>query len=605
MKVNVKKSLFTFNFALLTFSACTAAPPAASDAPWFVDRAAESGLNFTHVNGMSGKFYYAEIIAPGTALFDYDNDGDLDVYLVQGQMLGTGDPLPGATRSVTRDSSPALRGRLFRNDWVVNADGTRTVRFTDVTEASGIKATGYGMGVATGDFNNDGCVDLYLTNLGSNQLWRNNCDGTFTDVSDASGTVSTSLVARDSRVAQDFSPALRGQEASWSVSATFFDFDRDGWLDLFVGHYLDYRIDANIPCFSPSGRPDYCSPNVYRPQLSRLYHNNRDGTFTDVTVASGIARDFGPALGVVAADFNGDGWADLYVANDGQPNQLWINQHDGTFKNTGLLSGTAMNAHGKAKAGMGVDAGDFDNDGDEDLLVSNLKGEGGDLYVNDGSGLFEEQSERSGLGFASLAYTGFGAAWLDVDNDGWLDTLIVNGAVQTVEALRAANDPFPLGQTKLLFRNLGNGRFEDVTRRAGRVFQTLDVSRGAAFGDVDNDGDIDVLVANNNGNVRLLINNIGNRNHWIGLRLVGRQVNRDMLGARVGIAREGGSTLWRRARADGSYASANDPRVLVGLGQSSKPVRVRVIWPGGATEEWKDIAIDKYTTLTEGSGNAK
>ncbi len=541
---------------------------------------------------MSGKFYYAEIIAPGAALFDYDNDGDLDVYLVQGHMLGTGKPLPGATLSVAQDLSPALRGRLFRNDLVVNADGTRTLRFTDVTEASGIQAAGYGMGVATGDFNNDGCVDLYLTNLGSNQLFRNNCDGTFTDVSRESGTAG----APESAV-----KAVQ----PWSVSASFFDFDRDGWLDLFVGHYLDYRIDANTPCFSPSGRPDYCSPNVYRPQLSRLYHNNRDGTFTDVTVTSGIARDFGPALGVVAADFNGDRWADLYVANDGQPNQLWINQHDGTFKNTGLLSGAAMNAHGKAKAGMGVDAGDFDNDGDEDLLVSNLKGEGGDLYVNDGSGLFEEQSERSGLGFASLAYTGFGAAWVDFDNDGWLDTLIVNGAVQTIEALRAANDPFPLGQTKLLFRNLGNGRFEDVTRRAGRVFQTLDVSRGAAFGDVDNDGDIDVLVANNNGNVRLLINNVGNRNHWIGLRLVGRPVNRDMLGARVGIVREDGPTLWRRARADGSYGSANDPRVLAGLGQSSKPVRVRVVWPGGATEEWGDVAIDRYTTLKEGSGNAK
>ncbi len=545
---------------------------------WFEDRAEQAGLNFVHFNGMSGKFYYAEIIPPGAALLDYDNDGDLDVYLVQGQMLGTGKPLvapPGAP----------LRGRLFRNDLVVNADGTRTVRFTDVTDASGITATGYGMGVATGDFNNDGCVDLYLTNLGSNQLFRNDCDGTFTDVSKQSGTAG---------------PPGAGAQ-SWSVSAAFVDVDRDGWLDLFVGHYLDYRIDANTPCFSPSGRPDYCSPNVYRPQPSRLYHNNGNGTFTDVSVASGIARDFGPSLGVVTADFNGDGWMDLYVANDGQPNQLWINQRDGTFKNTGLLSGTAMNAHGKAKAGMGVDAGDFDNDGDEDLLVTNLKGEGSDLYVNDGAGLFEEQSERSGLGFASLAYTGFGAAWIDFDNDGRLDTLIVNGAVQTIEALRAANDPFPLHQTKLLFRNLGNGRFEDVTKRAGPAFQTSDVSRGAAFGDVDNDGDIDVLVANNSGHVRLLINNVGNRNHWIGLRLVGK-AGRDMLGARVGVVREDGSTLWRRARADGSYASANDPRVLVGLGQSSRPPRVRVVWPSGATEEWTNVAVDRYTTLREGSG---
>jgi hypothetical protein len=394
-------------------------------------------------------------------------------------------------------------------------------------------------------------------------------------------------------------------EGSWSVSASFVDVDRDGWLDLFVGHYLDYRIEANTPCFSPSGRPDYCSPNVYRPQPSRLYHNNGNGTFTDVTMASGMAREFGPALGVVAADFNGDGWMDLYVANDGQANQLWINQRDGTFKNTGLLSGTAMNAHGKAKAGMGVDAGDFDNDGDEDLLVTNLRGEGSDLYVNDGTGLFEEQSERSSLGVASRAYTGFGVAWFDFDNDGWLDTLIVNGAVHTIEALVRLNDPLPLREGKLLLRNLGNGRFEDVTKRAGPALQVPDVSRGAAVGDVDNDGDIDVLVANNSGKARLLINTVGNRSHWVGLRLVGTPSGRDMPGARARIMREDGPPLWRRVRADGSYASANDPRILAGLGQSSTPVRVRVVWPGGATEEWNNVAVDRYTTLREGSGSAR
>jgi hypothetical protein len=549
-------------------------PVSGVNGDWFTDRAAESGLNFVHVNGMSGKFYYAEIIAPGAAMFDADNDGDLDVYLVQGRQLG---PAP----------SPAgldLGGRLFRNDLVVNQDGTRTLRFTDVTSASGINARGYGMGVATGDFNNDGCVDLYLTNLGPNQLYRNNCDGTFTDVSKQSRTDGSSLAD------------------SWSVSASFLDYDRDGWLDLFVGNYLSWRTESSTPCFSPSGRPDYCSPNVYQPQPSRLYHNNRDGTFTDVTASAGIAREFGPALGVSTADFNGDGWIDIYVANDGQPNQLWINQHDGSFKNTGLLSGTALSAHGKAKAGMGVDAGDVDNDGDEDLFVTNLTGEGNDIYVNDGSGLFEEQSGRSGLGAASRAYTGFGTAWFDVDNDGWLDTLIVNGAVQTMEALRKANDPFPLHQRKLLFRNLGDGRFEDVTSRGGAAFELSEVGRGAAFGDIDNDGDTDVLVANNNGKPRLLINNAGNRNHWLGLRLVGKQTPRDMLGARVGIVRDNGSTLWRRARSDGSYASANDPRVLVGLGQSTKITRVRVVWPSGTTEEWSAVAIDKYTTLNVGDG---
>ena len=547
---------------------------------WFVDRAADSGLTFTHVNGTVGKFYYAEIIAPGAAMLDYDADGDLDVFLVQGGRLsGVG----------TRDSGfgvQASGSRLFRNDLTVNADGTPTLRFTDVTDASGIGSRGYGMGVAAGDFNNDGCVDLYLTSIGPNQLFRNNCNGTFTDVSKQSKT----------------------DDSSWSVSSAFLDSDRDGWLDLFVGNYLSWRVESNTPCFTPSGRPDYCSPNVYQPQPSRLLRNNHDGTFNDVTTASGIGREFGPALGVSTADFNGDGWIDVYVANDGQPNQLWVNQRNGTFRNTGLLSGTALSAHGKAKAGMGVDAGDFDNDGDEDLFVTNLTGEGNDLYMNDGSGLFEEQSARSGLGGASRGYTGFGTAWFDIDNDGLLDTLTVNGAVQTIEALRRVNDPFPLHQRKLLFKNSGQGRFEDVTAPGGAAFELSEVGRGAAFGDIDNDGDADVLVANNNGQPRLLVNNIGNQNHWIGLRLVGAaqgtaaNQTRDMLGARVGIVRDGGPTLWRRVRSDGSYASANDPRVLVGLGQSTSVSRVRVIWPNGKTEEWSSIAVDRYTTLREGEG---
>ena len=560
-------------------------PTSQENTSWFIDRAEESRLNFRHVNGAEGKFYYAEVIAPGAGLVDYDSDGDLDVILVQGgSFTGPGSRGPGAG---ARDSGFGIResgSRLFRNDLTVNADGTRTLRFTDVTEASGIVSRGYGMGVATGDFNNDGCVDLYLTSLGPNQLFRNNCNGTFTDVSKQSRT----------------------DDPSWTVSSAFLDFDRDGWLDLFVGNYLSWRVESNTPCFTPSGRPDYCSPNVYQPQPSRLLRNNHDGTFIDVTTAAGIAREFGPALGVSTADFNGDGWTDVYVANDGQPNQLWINQRNGTFRNTGLLSGTALSAHGKAKAGMGVDAGDFDNDGDEDLFVTNLTGEGNDLYVNDGSGLFEEQGARSGLGAASRGYTGFGTGWLDIDNDGLLDTLTVNGAVQTIEALRRVNDPFPLHQRKQLFRNPGQGRFEDVTARGGVAFELSEVGRGAAFGDIDNDGDTDVLVANNNGQPRLLVNNIGNRNHWIGLRLIGAAQGtsesqaRDMLGARVGIVRDGGPTLWRRARSDGSYASANDPRVLVGLGQSTSVSRVRVIWPSGKTEEWSSIPNDRYTTLREG-----
>jgi hypothetical protein len=576
-------------FAFLAFaSACgskqpgqgqgVAAPSVAEG--WFSDRAKAAGLDFTHFNGMSGEFYYPEIMPPGVALFDYDNDGDLDVFVVQDQMLGK-KPLSAAK---PQPVGP-LNGHLFRNDLTVAADGTRMLRFTDVTAASGIVTRGYAMGVATGDFNNDGCIDLYVTALGPNQLFRNNCDGTFTDVSKQSGT----------------------DDPGWSVSATFFDYDRDGWLDLFVGNYLQYDIEANIHCFSLSGSLDYCPPHVYRPAPSHLYHNNRDGTFTDVTLKAGIGREFGPALGAVAADFNGDGWVDLYVANDGQPNQLWINQHDGTFRNTALLAGAALSPEGSAKSSMGIDAGDFDNDGDEDLFITELVGQGDDLYVNDGSGVFEDRSARAGIRLPSLPFTGFGAGWIDIDNDGWLDLVTVNGAVtQNVESL-ARNEPFSLQQRKQVFRNLGNGQFEDATMAAGPFFQIPEVSRGLAFGDIDNDGDVDMVVGNDNGPLRLLINNIGNRKHWVGLRLVGPTPNgkvRDMLGARVAVTAASGRTFWRRAHSDGSYASASDPRVVVGLGDAQGAVKVRVIWPDGKSEIFDAVAIDRYTTLEQGHGHA-
>jgi hypothetical protein len=570
-------------YALLRPRAADSHASAAVSAPqseWFVDRAAETGLDFVHFNGMSGSRYYAEHMGPGVALFDYDNDGDLDVFIVQGQMLGN----KPVSQALFPPKGPLpVKGRLYRNDLEVHADGTRTLRFTDVTDVSGINAIAYGMGVATGDYNNDGCIDLYVTTLGRNQLFRNNCDGTFTDVSKESGT----------------------DDPGWSSSAAFVDYDRDGWLDLFVGHYLGYSPEGNIQCYSVNGKPDYCPPHVYSAQPSHLFHNNRDGTFTDVTAAAGMSTEFGPALGVSTADFNGDGWIDIYVTNDGQQNQMWINQQDGTFKNTALFSGTALSGEGQAKSSMGVDAGDFDNDGDEDLFVTELTGQGSELYVNDGAGIFVEQGARSGLRFASLPFTGFGTAWFDFDNDGWLDILTVNGAVTSVEELVRAKDPFPLSQRKQLFRNVGGGRFEDVTKSAGAIFQKAAVGRGAAFGDIDNDGDIDVIVGNDNGPAQLLINEIGNRNQWVGFRLVGGGGLRDMLGARVGIVRADGSVIWRRARADGSYASANDPRVLIGLAQSPTISRARVIWPDGRIEEWADVPVNRYTTLKEGSGSAR
>ena len=548
---------------------------AEGDPEWFVDRAQATGLDFVHFNGMSGGFYQPEIMAPGVGLFDYDNDGDLDVYLVQGQMLGTGKTF---SQAVLPPKEPLpLRGRLYRNDLDIAG---RTLRFTDVTERSGLDARGYGMGVAAGDYNNDGCVDLYLTNFGPNQLFRNNCDGTFTDVSRASGVAG----------------------AGWSVPAAFVDFDRDGWLDLFVGHYLAYSVDRHINCFTDSKLPDYCPPERYRPEPARLYRNLHNGTFADVTASSGVARAFGPALGVATADFNGDRWIDIFVANDQRENQLWINQRDGTFKDLALRSGAALSGTGAATANMGVDAGDFDNDGDEDLIVTELSGQGSSLYVNDGTGLFEEQSARTGIRLMTLPYTGFGAGWFDYDNDGWLDILAVNGLVtQNLDTLGPDN-PFPLQQPNLLIRNLGMGKFENVTDRAGAVFRLSEVGRGAAFGDIDNDGDEDVVVTNGAGHVRLLLNQVGNRQHWLGLRLVGADGLRDMLGARVAIIRSEGPTLWRRARADGSYASANDPRVLAGLGRSTAVRAIQVIWPSGRVEEWSGVAVDRYTTLKEGSG---
>jgi len=543
---------------------------------WFTDAAAESGLDFVHFSGALGEFYFPEIMAAGVGFLDYDHDGDLDIYLVQGQMLGAENTITQAL--FPRRGSFRPGGRLYRNDLQVHGDGTRRLQFTDVTDQTGIDARKYGMGVAVGDFNNDGCVDLYLTNFGPNQLFRNNCDGTFTDVSSDSAT----------------------DDAGWGVSASFVDYDRDGWLDLYVGNYLDYETETDQKCFSTTGARDYCAPEVYGAQPDRLYRNEKNGHFVDVTTTALVERAFGPALGVVAADFDGDGWIDIYVANDGQENQLWMNQRDGTLRNAGLLSGTAVNRDGKAEASMGVDAGDFDNDGDEDLFMTHLTGETNTLYVNGGTGLFEDQSARSGLGPPSLSYTGFGTAWVDFDNDGWLDILTVNGRVRAMEAL--ANDPFPYDERNQLFRNLSNGHFEEVTSQAGPMFEVSAVGRGAAFGDVDNDGDTDVLVGNNGGHVSLLINHVGSRNHWLGLRLVGKDARRDMLGARVEVVRKDAATLWRQARADGSYASANDARVLVGLGEAAEVFLVRIYWPSGDVEVWSDVAIERWTTLTEGSG---
>ena len=562
-------------------NAATTVPTCASSAAapeWFTDCAQAAGLDFVHFNGMSGEYYIQEVMGSGVALFDFDNDGDLDVYLIQGQMLGRGKTLADALLP-PRMPLP-LTDRLYRNDLDVHADGSRTLRFTDVTTRSGLDVRSYGMGVATGDIDNDGWIDLYRTRLGTNQLFRNNRDGTFTDISARAGT----------------------SHPGWSISASFLDFDRDGWLDLYVGNYIDLGIEDRVCRSGSASTRDYCGPELYVPVPDRLYRNRGDGSFADVSDKARVASEYGPALGVVAADFNADRWVDVYVANDGQENLLWMNRQDGTFKNDALLAGAALNAAGAALAGMGVDAGDVDNDGDEDLFVTNLKEQTNTLYINDGSGQFDDQTARWGLAAPSLPYSGFGTLFFDYDNDGWLDILAANGAVFVIKALADANDPHPLKERNSLYRNLGNGRFTEVSTRAGAVFQLTEVSRGAAFGDLDNDGDMDVVVTNNGGPVRLLLNNVGNRTRWLGLRLVGGSPPRDMLGARIGVFRRDGPPLWRRARTDGSYASAHDPRVLVGLGAARAVPRVQVIWPNGSVEEWTDLKVDQWLTLTQGSG---
>lgn len=576
-------ALAALSLAALGAAGDLAASEAQGGVAPFVERAAEWGIDFVHSNGMSGEFYYPEIMGGGGGLLDYDGDGDLDVYLVQGgELVGDGDGGDGSAADRT------LRDRLFRNDSTArpaSEGGGLVPRFVDVTATAGIEGFGYGTGVATGDVDGDGWVDLYVTEHGPNKLWRNRGDGTFEDVTAAAGV----------------------QDPRWSTAAVFVDFDRDGRLDLFSVAYVTVDLEANPRCFTASSRRDYCGPSDFPPLPDKLWHNRGDGTFEDVSNVSGIGRQAGPGLGVLAEDLDGDGWTDLYVTNDGAANFLWHNRSGegapGSFRDDALLAGVALNREGAPEGSMGVDAGDYDADGDLDLFMTHIKGETNTLYVNTGMGLFEDRSIESGLAAPSFPFTGFGTAWLDYDNDGWLDLLVLNGEVRTLEPLARGGDPFPFDQRNQLYRNLGpspNGqRFEELGGAAGEAFEVEEVSRGAAFGDVDDDGGIDALVVNLNGPARLLMNQVGGRSPWLGLALRRPPGGGVSAGVRVEVVRKDAPTLIRRVRTDGSFASAADPRVLVGLGRA--PVEeVRLVWPDGRERRLRGLTPGRWWVVPEG-----
>ncbi len=524
----------------------------------FVDITAQAGIWWEHSSGADGAHRLPETTGGGAAFLDYDHDGNLDLFLLNSGVL------PEAVTDVLP------RSALYRND----GDGT----FTDVTASAGLGHEGhYGQGVATGDYDNDGHVDIYVTNFGANTLYRNDGDGGFTDVTADAGV----------------------GDPSWSSSAAFVDVDSDGHLDLYVVNYLHYSLDVDYPPCGEPGLPTYCHPSLFEGASDRLYRNLGDGTFTDVTDAAGVggAGGFfeGKGLGVVASDLNGDGAPDLYIANDDTPNNLFTNDGDGRFTDVALAAGCAYSFDGVAQAGMGVDAGDVDGDGLIDLFVTNLSYETNALYRNLGGGVFADVIYEVGLGQASYLDVGFGAGLVDFDNDGALDIFIANGHV--LDTVDQTSDIMTFAQADRLFRNDGAGRFEDVSLASGAHFATSGVSRGAAFGDIDNDGDTDVLVCRSNGPPALLRND-GDGGNWIRLRLVGSVSNRDGIGARVAVD-VGGRTIVREARTASSYLSASALAVTVGLGQVSRAAKVEIRWPSGVVQTLDDVVANQELTVAE------
>ena len=534
--------------------------PASEDMPGFEEIPPNvSGIRWKHTAGLSPEMYLPETSGPGCAFLDYDNDGWMDIYLVNSGRCDFYNP------------AQPLRNALYHN----NRDGT----FTDVTERAGVTGNAYGMGVAVGDYDGDGRPDLYVTQYPRSILYHNNGDGTFTDVTEKAGVAAP----------------------GWSTSAVWFDYDNDGRLDLLVGSFVDFDKSKNQYCGNGSLRW-YCMPTVYKGSPCRLFHNNGDGTFTDVSNETGIGRLLAKAWGLVAADFNNDGWMDVFVANDKVANFLLINRN-GRFQDVAPLGGVGYNAMGQARSGMGVDAADFDQDGWIDLFITNVDHEMFSLYRNLKKETFDDLAIPTGIGQATLLSSGWGCRFFDYDNDGELDLITCNGHPDT--AVQKRFPQLKYAEPMLLFHNSG-GKWTDVSRQSGPVFAKDLAARGLAVGDFDNDGSVDVLVAVNDGAPLLLRNHAGRRNHWLGVRLLGRKANPDAIGAKL-TYRSGEFQRHRWISGGGSYLSSHDPRVVLGLGQRTKVDWLEVKWPlpSGKIERFNDLPTDRYITIVEGEGRWK
>jgi enediyne biosynthesis protein E4 len=526
----------------------------------FTDVASSAGITFRHDNAASSEKYLIETMGSGCGWIDYDQDGLLDLYLVNG----------AATR-IYQPPHP-LRSALYHN----NGDGT----FTDVTGKAGVGAEGlFGMGVAVGDYDNDGFPDLYVLGYDRCILYHNNRDGTFTDVTTRAGVIN---------------------KGKWGSSAAWFDYDNDGKLDLVIANYVDWSPDHNVWCGEHRpGYRGYCHPDVYHGQMPTLYHNNGDGTFTDVSERSGIGAKPGNGLGVVTFDYDNDGWQDVFIANDSMENFLFHNNRDGTFREVGYLAGVAVNSDGRAEAGMGTDAGDATGRGWLDLVVTHLDFEQARFYRNLGDGSFDDATFAAKLGYTTFHLSGFGTRFMDYDNDGTLDLFMANGHI--LDNIQLSHAETHYAEPKLMFRNTGHGTFENVSEKLGEALKLPRVSRGAAVADFDNDGDLDILVSNNGQAPQLLRNDGGNRNHWLEIFLVGTKSNRDAVGARVTVA-SGSLVLHDQRKGGMSYQSAQDPRLHFGLGNRSKADSVEIRWPSGTVTKLSDVPGDQVVTIQEGTG---